>query len=95
MSTRFERTKCAAWGMYGGQDGAPGNVVIEAADGTRRTALKDSVQLQAGDRVRIETGGGGGFGDPRRRDRDKVREDVKRGYVSLHTARTVYGLHEP
>lgn len=95
MSTRFERTKCAAWGMHGGHDGAPGNVVIEAANGTRRTALKDSVQLQAGDRVRIETGGGGGFGDPRRRDRDKVHEDVKRGYVSRDTARTVYGLNEP
>jgi N-methylhydantoinase B len=92
MSTRFERTKCPAWGMHGGHDAEPGNVTIEATDGTTRHALKDAVQLKAGDRVRIDTGGGGGFGDPRERDRDKVREDVRKGYVSTAAARTVYGL---
>ena len=94
MSTRVERTQCPAWGLHGGHDGAPGNVTIAAADGTTRTALKDVVQLAAGDRVRVETGGGGGFGDPRRRDRNKVREDVRKGYVSLEAARTIYGLDE-
>jgi N-methylhydantoinase B len=92
MSTRFERTKCPAWGMHGGHDAQSGNVTIEAADGTTRHALKDAVQLKAGDRVRIDTGGGGGFGDPRRRDRARVREDVRKGYVSREAARTVYGL---
>ena len=50
--------------------------------------------LEAGDRVRIQTGGGGGFGDPRRRDRDRVRADLLRGYVSPQAARTMYGLDE-
>ena len=94
MSTRFERTTCPAWGMHGGHDGAPGNVTIEAADGTTRTALKDSVQLNAGDRVRIETGGGGGFGDPRQRNRDRLREDVRKGYISIEAARAIYGLSD-
>jgi len=44
--------------------------------------------------VRIDTGGGGGFGDPRRRDRAKVQEDVRKGYVSREAARTVYDLRE-
>jgi N-methylhydantoinase B len=94
MSTRFERTQCPAWGMHGGHDAEPGNVTILAADGTTRHALKDAVQLKAGDRVRIDTGGGGGFGDPRRRDRARVREDVAKGFVSPAAARTVYGLDE-
>jgi N-methylhydantoinase B len=94
MSTRFERTMCPAWGMHGGHDGAPGNVTIEAADGTMRNALKDSVQLNAGDRVRIETGGGGGFGDPRQRNRGRLREDVRKGYVSIEAARAIYGLSD-
>ena len=34
------------------------------------------MMLDAGDRVSIQTGGGGGYGDPRRRDRDRVRTDV-------------------
>jgi N-methylhydantoinase B len=94
MSTRVERTQCPAWGLHGGHDGAPGNVTITATDGTTRTALKDVVQLDAGDRVRVETGGGGGYGDPRRRDRNKVREDVRKGYVSPEAARTIYGLND-
>jgi len=94
MSTRFERTKCPAWGMHGGHDAEPGNVTIVGVDGTTRHALKDAVQLKAGDRVRIDTGGGGGFGDPRTRDRDKVREDMHKGYVSPEAARTVYGLSD-
>jgi N-methylhydantoinase B/oxoprolinase/acetone carboxylase alpha subunit len=50
------------------------------------------VQLKGGDRVCIDTGGGGGFGDPRKRDRGKVREDVRKGFVSREAAHTVYGL---
>jgi N-methylhydantoinase B len=44
--------------------------------------------------VRIETGGGGGFGDPRQRNRDRLREDVRKGYVSIETARAIYGLSD-
>jgi N-methylhydantoinase B len=91
MSTRFERTKAPPWGLHGGGDGQSGDVLIEAADGTTRTALKDAVFLQAGDRVRIQTGGGGGFGDPRRRSRERVRTDLLRGYVSPEAAREIYG----
>jgi N-methylhydantoinase B len=78
--------------MNGGKDAEPGNVLIERSDGTTQTALKDAVMLKAGDRVRIHTGGGGGFGDPKLRDRASARLDLLRGYVSPKAARTVYGL---
>ena len=51
--------------------------------------------LNAGDRVRIHTGGGGGYGDPKTRDRDRVRNDVMRGYVSAEAAQEIYGLANP
>jgi N-methylhydantoinase B len=51
--------------------------------------------LMVGDRVRISTGGGGGYGDPQRRDRDRICADVMRGYVSPEAARDIYGLNEP
>lgn len=94
ISTRFERTLCPAWGMNGGRDGEPGHVLIEAADGSTRAALKEAVMLKAGDRVRIHTGGGGGYGDPRRRSRDKLRADLRSGYISREAARTMYGFDE-
>jgi N-methylhydantoinase B len=65
------------------------------ADGTTQEALKETLMLNAGDRVRIRTGGGGGFGDPRHRDRSRVRTDVMRGYVSAEAARHIYGLNDP
>ena len=88
------RTICPAWGLNGGGSGAPGNAVIERADGTTQTILKDVVMLKEGDRVRVHSGGGGGFGDPRRRDRERLRTDVMRGYVSLQAARDIYGLND-
>jgi N-methylhydantoinase B len=92
ISTRFERTVSPAWGLHGGGDGRPGDVLIERADGTTQVALKETLMLAAGDRVRIHTGGGGGYGDPRQRDRDRVRADLMRGYVSQQAACDVYGF---
>jgi N-methylhydantoinase B len=92
ISTRFERTISPAWGINGGGEGKPGHVLIEHADGTTQVALKETLMLKAGDRVRIWTGGGGGYGDPKHRDRERVRTDVMRGYVSPEAAREIYGL---
>ena len=40
----------------------------------------------------MEFAGGGGWGDPYRRDVARVREDVARGYVSLACAQDDYGV---
>jgi N-methylhydantoinase B len=95
ISTRIERTVSPAWGIDGGGEGSPGNAIIERTDGTTQAALKEVVMLNAGDRVRVHSGGGGGYGDPKRRDRDRVRNDVRRGYVSPQAARETYGLDDP
>jgi N-methylhydantoinase B len=95
MKSRFERTLSPPWGIHQGHDAKPAHVSIERPDGTTQTALKETTMLEAGTRVIIQTGGGGGYGDPRRRDRERIRTDVTRGYVSAEAARTVYGLDEP
>jgi len=92
ISTRIERTLSPAWGLNSGGEGQSGAAIIERADGTTQPALKDVLMLNAGDRVKIWTGGGGGYGDPRRRDRDQLLTDVARGYVSPEAARRIYGL---
>ena len=48
--------------------------------------------MNEGDVLRIRTGSGGGHGDPLRRPRALVREDVRNGYVSPEVARSVYGV---
>jgi N-methylhydantoinase B/oxoprolinase/acetone carboxylase alpha subunit len=47
--------------------------------------------VEPGDRLRVENGGGGGFGDPAERDADAVAADVADGIVSLEAARADYG----
>jgi N-methylhydantoinase B len=39
-------------------------------------------------------GGGGGYGDPKRRARDMLRTEVRDGTISEDAARDVYGLDE-
>jgi N-methylhydantoinase B len=52
----------------------------------------ENCPLEAGDRVRMSTGGGGGYGDPGDRLVELVKKDVIRGFVSLRSARDDYGV---
>ena len=47
--------------------------------------------IPAGDRVVVETPGGGGIGDPKKRAREEVARDVEYGLVTTEEARDVYG----
>src|SRR2546426_683186 len=65
MSLLSDRRKRAPYGLQGGDDGALGRAFIIRADGSNEELpSKGSWDLRAGDRVRIETPGGGGFGKP-------------------------------
>ena len=58
-----ERRKNAPWGLAGGESGAPGRAsVIRSVGGVEEMTGKFSARLQAGDRIRIESPGGGGWG---------------------------------
>jgi N-methylhydantoinase B len=48
--------------------------------------------LQHGDVVALEVAGGGGLGDPRRRDFQRVLDDVLDGYVGRDAALSDYGV---
>jgi N-methylhydantoinase B len=61
LSTRRTR---GPWGREGGADGTPGRAVLVRPDGTEEELPAHfSGVLPAGSRLRIETPGGGGFGD--------------------------------
>jgi N-methylhydantoinase B len=51
------------WGLSGGADGLPGNASVVRADGSiEKLAGKSNVRLHKGERIRVETPGGGGWG---------------------------------
>jgi N-methylhydantoinase B len=62
MSLLADRRKRQPYGLQGGEEGKSGTNEIIGAGETREIASKGSYELEAGDRVRIETPGGGGWG---------------------------------
>ncbi len=83
----FERLTAGPAGRAGGRAGAPGRVTI--SDGTK---IKDKglYTIPAGERLILQTPGGGGFGDPAKRDRDAVDRDLSEGLISHEAAKTLY-----
>jgi len=79
-----ERGRSAPKGIAGGGEAAL-NVFRYQQDGQWRTPPMRSkmlgIQLQRGDRVRLETPGGGGYGDPTGRSTAAREQDRKMGYV--------------
>ena len=58
-----DRRKRGPWGLAGGEEGAPGVTEVVRLDGTvERLRSKDSARLKKGERVRVSSPGGGGFG---------------------------------
>jgi N-methylhydantoinase B len=87
---RGERHYSAAPGLAGGLAGASAHSVIRRADGREEVIPSKALTvLNKGDRVIVQTPGGGGYGDPKRRV--NVAEDVANGKVSLESARALYG----
>ncbi len=71
-------------GAQGGADGGVNKVEVRFADGRRyvppHLSKDQGIELGAGDVVAVSTPGGGGFGDPARRDPKLIEQDFRRGY---------------
>jgi N-methylhydantoinase B len=86
FSHRGERHFSAAAGLHGGQEGARARSVIYRADGSEEVIpSKIATMLHPGDRVVVETAGGGGYGDPARRSADRAAADIADGKVGKAT----------
>jgi N-methylhydantoinase B len=89
----MHRAKCPPWGLFGGEPGLPDMFFFDVPGQEPFSASKiENVPLPKGSHVRMETAGGGGWGDPLQRDPHLVAEDVRQGYVSPSRARDTYGV---
>lgn len=93
VTLHFDRAKTPQWGLFGGMDGAAPKVTVYSAEFPEGKVVRkvEQLQLKAGERFVAETGGGGGYGDPRERDPAMVREDLLNGSISEEAARKYYG----
>lgn len=90
-----ERGKFPPFGVNGGKSAALNRFVYQTDSGEHTPPMVSKVtdiKIARGQHVRLETPGGGGFGDPLSRDPSRVARDVRLGYVSPAAARQDYGV---
>src|SRR5579884_1608279 len=85
----FERVKNPARGRNGGGAGAPGTVALRS---NRPIRPKGRQTVPPRDAICLNLPGGGGFGDPRARDPERVRDDVLDSLIGAEEARRDYGV---
>jgi len=94
LQTSNENTIYPPWGLFGGESAQPNSYVL--FPGTDREAvlterITDYGPLMKGDQVSFRTGGGGGWGKPAERSRDRIDADVKNELMSKVEVKRVYG----
>ncbi len=87
-----DRFKFAPWGLFGGGKAKNSRFTIERDGELISLPSKGNVVLKKGDRLIIETAGGGGYGDPLKRDRDLLAREVAQGLISASEAAEIYGV---
>ena len=96
-----DRHEHQAWGLEGGGAGAPGETLFKDSDGAewqtmaeafdkRSTSKWSNVKIKSGNRVRIMTPGGGGWGLAKDRLPDQIAEDLAEAWISEQAAENDY-----
>jgi len=82
------RMEFPARGQFGG---GAGTLRVHAVNG-KPVHAKGRIDVAPGSRITVTEAGGGGFGDPRQRDRASIASDLADGFISARAARTIYGM---
>jgi N-methylhydantoinase B len=86
ISLLGERGRYAPFGVVGGEPAALNRFSWDSDDGQKTAPMTSKitgVRLKAGQRLRLETPGGGGWGDPSRRAPEATARDLKRGFITI------------
>ncbi|MDU8946264.1 hydantoinase B/oxoprolinase family protein [Ovoidimarina sediminis] len=89
-----ERGRFPPQGVAGGEPGAMNEFSFEQDDGWHRPPLTSKmlgIKLKKGQAVRLETPGGGGYGEPSGRAPEQVAYDVAEGYLTPEVATEKFG----
>ena len=92
-------------GLFGGHDGGTSTLLVKRKGESEFRSFREvfgvasptkftNVVLREGDELRYCTPGGAGYGNPREREPELVREDVLEGWVSRESAARDYAFEE-
>jgi N-methylhydantoinase B len=93
LTVAYTRSENLPWALAGGEEGSGNYAEVIRADGSvERVSVVTALTVDAGDVIRIRTGNGAGYGDPRERPRELVLDDLRDGLLTEERAQAVYGL---
>jgi N-methylhydantoinase B len=94
ISTNGDRHNTPAWALAGGQEGNLSSYALVRDGVETRVPAASNIETRKGDRFIVEISGGGGYGDPKARNRAMVLDDLRCGRISAQAAAEFYGLDE-
>jgi N-methylhydantoinase B len=93
LTVAYTRSKYPPWSLNGGQPGSPNHVIIRRANGeSERHSVVSGLTLNRDDVIQVMTATGAGWGDPKKRDKALVKEDLKNDYITPAQAEQYYGV---
>lgn len=91
-TTILLRRKSPPWGFKGGKNADPGKNVFFLGTKKEKVVSTEAMDMEAGEVIRVISAGGGGWGDPLKRDVKLVARDLEFGYVTRAGALNDYGV---
>lgn len=87
LTVNLDRFRFPPFGLSGGEAARPSALYLTRNGELQALSSKlTNLKLRKGDIIRLETSGGGGFGNPQERDPKMIERDVRLGYVSAGKA---------
>ncbi|WP_316860976.1 hydantoinase B/oxoprolinase family protein [uncultured Cohaesibacter sp.] len=93
LTLGYTRSRIGPWALEGGNDGSTNYAIVIRKDGSsERFTFGSGIRVDEDDVIRIITASGGGYGDPKKRDPELVRADVRNGLITPERALQVHGV---
>jgi len=91
---RADRGRYPPRGIAGGKEGGRNRIVLNPdTEREQDVPTQGRYELKAGDTFSLSSAGGGGYGDPHKRDRAALARDIAEGYISPDAAKRDYGYN--
>jgi N-methylhydantoinase B len=96
LTVGYSRSVVPPWAVNGGHEGTTNYVEVERQDGSiEKYSIATGVSVAQGDLIRVVTGVGGGWGNPKDRDPEKVQQDLRDELITPDVAKNIYGMSGP
>lgn len=92
LTAGYTRSRIKPWGLEGAEEGSGNYVEVIKNGETERYSFVSGLGLTTDDVIRVVTSCGAGYGDPKARDPEAVKRDVKDGILSAERARDIHGV---